>query len=181
KERRVVIDEIRGRQEDPASVVHERAWSRFFGGPLGHPICGTIRSLHEMTSRAVRRFIARQFVPSNMTLALVGGVTPARLRRALTRVFPASGTRPTPCPRLPPRGARGTVRLRRRDLAQSYLVPLRPPPRRRPRAASAPSRPPSRSWAPIRTHASSRRSASASASATTSARVSSTASTGPWR
>ena len=124
KERRVVIDEIRGRQEDPASVVHERAWSRFFGGPLGHPICGTIRSLHAMTSRAVRRFIARQFVPANMTLALVGGVAPARVQRALARAFPAGGTRPTPCPRLPPRGARGTVRLRRRELAQSYLVRL---------------------------------------------------------
>ena len=118
----MVIDEIRGRQEDPASVVHERAWSRFFGGPLGHPICGTIRSLREMTSRAVRRFIARQFVPANMALALVGGVAPARVRRALARAFPAAGTRPTPCPRLPPRSARGTVRLRRRDLAQSYLV-----------------------------------------------------------
>ncbi len=122
KERRVVIDEIRGRQEDPASVVHERAWSRFFGGPLGHPICGTMRSLRSLTSRAVRRFIARQFVPANMTLALVGGVSRARVRRAIARTFPISGTRPTARPRLPLRGACGTVRLRRRDLAQSYLV-----------------------------------------------------------
>src|SRR5438046_2613397 len=32
KEQRVVIDEIRGRQEDPANYLHERAWNRFFGG-----------------------------------------------------------------------------------------------------------------------------------------------------
>ena len=37
KEQRVVIDEIRGRQEDPANYVHERAWARFFDGTLGHP------------------------------------------------------------------------------------------------------------------------------------------------
>ena len=37
KERRVVIDEIRGRQEDPANAVHERAWGRFFGGPARPP------------------------------------------------------------------------------------------------------------------------------------------------
>src|SRR5215813_3292391 len=30
KEQRVVIDEIRGRQEDPANQLHERAWARFF-------------------------------------------------------------------------------------------------------------------------------------------------------
>ena len=48
KERRVVIDEIRGRQEDPGNVALESAWRRFFGEPLGHPICGTIASLRAM-------------------------------------------------------------------------------------------------------------------------------------
>lgn len=124
KERRVVIDEIRGRQEDPSNALHEQAWGRFFGGPLGHPICGTIKSLRAITPPAVRRFIARQFVPANMAVALVGGVRPARVRRALTRAFPSRGRRATPWPRLPRRGETGTVRLRRQDLAQSYLVRL---------------------------------------------------------
>jgi predicted Zn-dependent peptidase len=122
KERRVVIDEIRGRQEDPANAVHEQAWSRFFGGPLGHPICGTIQSVRGITPEAVRRFVARQFVPANMAVALVGGAAPSRIRRALARAFPTGGPRPTPWPRLPRRSPRRAVRMRRQDLAQSYLV-----------------------------------------------------------
>src|SRR5262245_7180373 len=122
KERRVVIDEIRGRQEDPANAVHEQAWSRFFGGPLGHPICGTIKSVRRITPADVRRFVARQFVPAKMALALVGGASPARVRRALARMFPTHGARSTPWPRLPRGTAKRSLRMRRQDLAQSYLV-----------------------------------------------------------
>ena len=82
KEQRVVIDEIRGRQEDPANYVHEHAWARFFGDGLGHPVCGSVSSVRGMTRQAVRGFIARHFVPANMCLALVGGVTRDVIRRA---------------------------------------------------------------------------------------------------
>jgi predicted Zn-dependent peptidase len=122
KERRVVIDEIRGRQEDPANALHEQAWMRFFGGPLGHPICGTIQHVRRMTAEDVRRFVTRQFVPANMAVAFVGGTPASRIRRALVRAFPSDGPRPTPWPRLRRGGVTGTVRLRRQDLAQSYLV-----------------------------------------------------------
>jgi predicted Zn-dependent peptidase len=122
KERRVVIDEIRGRQEDPANAVHERAWTRFFGPPLGHPICGTITSVRAITAEAVRRFVARQFVPGNMAVALVGGVPSGRIRRALARSFPSGGPDATPSPRLSRQGVAAAMRLRRQNLAQSYLV-----------------------------------------------------------
>jgi predicted Zn-dependent peptidase len=124
KERRVVIDEIRGRQEDPANLLHERAWARFFAEPLAHPIAGTIRSVRAISPAAVRRFIARHFVPANIVLAVVGGIGRPALRRALARTFPSRGT---PAPRPPGRARRraaGYVRLRRRDLAQVYLVRL---------------------------------------------------------
>ena len=122
KERRVVIDEIRGRHEDPANLVYERAWGRFFGGPLGHPICGTIQSLRAMSVEAVQRFIARHFVPGNMVLAAVGGLDAARLRRAVERALPARGSRPPVPALLPRRPGTGLVRLRRSDLTQAYYV-----------------------------------------------------------
>src|SRR6184192_3839466 len=132
KEQRVVIDEIRGRQEDPANYVHEHAWARFFGDGLGHPVCGSMSSVRGMTRQAVRGFIARHFVPANMCLALVGGVTRDAIRRALGRAFPRGvhGMRSRPA-RARPRTT-GLVRLRRSDLAQAYLVRLmatRPAPR----------------------------------------------------
>src|SRR6185503_2329569 len=124
KERRVVIDEIRGRQEDPANLLHERAWERFFAEPLAHPIAGTIRSVRTMTPAAVRRFIARYFVPANMVLAVAGGISRPALRRAVMRSFPARGAPAPALPRKPRRRTDGYVRLRRQDLAQAYLVRL---------------------------------------------------------
>jgi predicted Zn-dependent peptidase len=76
-----------------------------------------------MTRLAIQSFIRRHFVPTNMVLSVVGGVTPAQLKRAL-RAFPRNG------PRLPRRPGRprpcttGLVRLRRTDFSQSYLVRL---------------------------------------------------------
>jgi predicted Zn-dependent peptidase len=124
KERRVVIDEIRGRQEDPANLLHERSWERFFAEPLAHPIAGTIRSVKGISPAAVRRFIARHFVPANMVLAVVGGIGRPALRRAVSRTFPSRGaSAPRPLAR-PRRRGSGYVRLRRQDLAQVYLVRL---------------------------------------------------------
>jgi predicted Zn-dependent peptidase len=124
KERRVVIDEIRGRQEDPANLLHERAWERFFAEPLAHPIAGTIRSVRAMTPAAVRRFIARHFVPANMVLAIAGGIGRPALGRAVARAFPKRGGPAPALPRRPRRRGNGYVRLRRQDLAQTYLVRL---------------------------------------------------------
>jgi len=124
KERRVVIDEIRGRQEDPANALHEAAWRRFFGGPLAHPICGTIQSLRRMTPGCVRQFLRRHFTPANMVVAVVGGTSRERVRRAVRRLFPAHGPpRPRP-PARPGHGTTGFLRFHRRDLAQTYLVRL---------------------------------------------------------
>jgi predicted Zn-dependent peptidase len=123
KEQRVVVDEIRGRQEDSANYVHEQAWSRFFDGALGHPVCGTIASVRRMTRPAVRSFIGRHFVPTNMVLSVVGGVTRRHLKRAL-RAFPRHAPRPPRRPRRPRPGATGLLRLRRSDFSQCYLVRL---------------------------------------------------------
>jgi predicted Zn-dependent peptidase len=124
KEQRVVIDEIRGRQEDPANYVHEHAWARFFDGTVGHPVCGTIASVRRMTRQAIRRFISRHFVASNMYVAVVGGIGRARLGRALAGAFPRLPAGRRSAPARAHRGVTGLVRLRRADLLQAYLVRL---------------------------------------------------------
>jgi predicted Zn-dependent peptidase len=124
KEQRVVVDEIRGRQEDPANYLHEHAWASFFGGALGHPVCGTITSVRRMTREAIQRFIARYFVPANMVLAVVGGVKRGQVLRALERAFPTGGRRARIRPPRPRGGRTGVLRLRRREFPQAYLVRL---------------------------------------------------------
>ena len=124
KEQRVVIDEIRGRQEDPANYAHEHAWARFFDGTLGHPVCGTVSTVRGMTRQAIRTFIARHFVPANMCLALVGGVSRAVIRRAVRHAFPRAGEKARPPARRPRMGATGLLRLHRSDLPQVHFVRL---------------------------------------------------------
>ena len=124
KERRVVIDEIRGRQEDPANCAHEHAWERFFAGGLAHPVCGTVASVRRMTRAAIRGFLARYFVPANMVLAAVGGIDSERLRRAVARTFVVRPAGRRPRTDTPRRGATGLVRLRRSHFPQAYLVRL---------------------------------------------------------
>jgi predicted Zn-dependent peptidase len=124
KEQRVVVDEIRGRQEDPVNYAHERSWAHFFAGTLGHPVCGTIASVRRMTPQAVQHFIRRHFVPANMVLGVVGGVDRARIRRALARAFPRGEPGPRARPPRTRRGGTGLLRLRRADFPQAYLVRL---------------------------------------------------------
>src|SRR5439155_581661 len=100
------------------------AWARFFGEPLGHPVCGTITSVKQITRDAVRAFIGRHFVPANMVLALVGGVGRDRIRRALRRAFPGDGNPPRIRARRARTDGTGLLSLRRRELSQAYLVRL---------------------------------------------------------
>jgi predicted Zn-dependent peptidase len=77
-----------------------------------------------MTRDDVRAFVTRHFVPANMVLGIAGGVSPRRLRQALRAAFPTGDRRPhVRLPRLG-RPATGTVRFRRRDFPQTYLVRL---------------------------------------------------------
>jgi len=124
KERRVVIDEIRGRNEDPVNALHEQAWRRFFGESFGHPIAGTTRSLRAMRPADVRAFLRRHFVPARMTLCASGGVALARLRRAVARTFPRTGGPGDHRTGRPRHGRIGHMRMRRADLTQAYLVRL---------------------------------------------------------
>jgi predicted Zn-dependent peptidase len=124
KERRVVLDEIRSRADDPTDYLHTQGWCRFFRGGLAHPVCGTRRSLLEMSPASVTGFLQRCFVHSNTVLALVGGVPWPVARESLRRYFDhADGPPAPPAPRVLS-GRRGTVRLRRFGGGQAYVTKM---------------------------------------------------------
>ena len=178
KERRVVIDEIRGRQEDPANCA-----PRAGVAPLLRRRLSAIRSAARSRACAAMTPQARPHVSSRGTScrrtwcsAASGGVSarPPAPRRSARFPRGAGGRRAWPAG--PAGAARRFVRLHRADLTQAYLVRLAHVPRDLARRSRCRSR--SRSSAPIPTRDSSRRSASGSDSATTSAHRSSTGPTG---
>jgi predicted Zn-dependent peptidase len=87
KERRVVLDEVRGRLDDPLEHLHTHAWKRFFVGAISNPVWGSMRSLRTMEARDVAAFIRRHFVHSAAALAVVGGVAETDLIAAVRHSF----------------------------------------------------------------------------------------------
>lgn len=132
KEQRVVMEEIRGRLDDPADRVYRRAWSRLFRGALAQPVAGTLASVGRIRPHDVTRFLRRRLAHANSVLAVVGGVSAERVRAAVRRHFrhgrggPADAVAPVRW------GSGGAVRVRDDDGNQAYvtlLMPIRPQPR----------------------------------------------------
>lgn len=123
KERRIVVDEIRGRSDDPADRLHVRAWGRFFRGALAHPVCGAIGDVQRMEARHVGTFIRRHFTHPQSALAVVGGVSEA-VARAAVRTHFSAGRAGTPLAVPPAAYSRtGVVRLRGGG-GQAYVAKL---------------------------------------------------------
>ncbi len=132
KERRVVIDELRSRADDPGDYLHTKGWCRFFAGALAHPVCGTWRSLTELTAGDVTAFLRRCFVHANAVLAVVGGVSREQARQAIRRHFDHGESGRAPGAPAIRRGASGTLRLRRLGGGQAYvtkMLEVKPEPR----------------------------------------------------
>lgn len=132
KEQRVVMEEIRGRLDDPAERVYRRAWGRMFGGAIAQPVAGTIASVTRIRPADVSRFLRCRLTHPNTVLAVVGGAPGAAVRAAVQRHFRHGAPGPPAAVPAVRRGAGGSIRVRDRDSSQSYLtmlMPVQPEPR----------------------------------------------------
>lgn len=123
KERRVVIDEIRSRIDDPFERLHARAWRSFFGGALAHQVCGTIHDLRAVTASDVAAFIRAHFTHARSVLAIVGGVREATAVAAVRRHFRHGAPGPVP-PAPTVRFAQTGLRRWRGSGGQAYVVAM---------------------------------------------------------
>lgn len=127
KERRVVLDEVRGRLDDPAERLHNRAWSAFFGGALAHPICGNVKSLRAISAADVARFIDRHFVHERTVIGIVGGVREAEVQALLREHFSGPRRRPQAVPEVSA-GRGGHVRCSGGNGQATVLAMMEVPP-----------------------------------------------------
>jgi predicted Zn-dependent peptidase len=126
KEQRVVMEEIRGRLDDPADRVYRRAWSSVFGGALANPVSGSLSSVRAMQASDVSVFLRDRFDHANTVLSIVGGVPSELVRELVRRHFslgdPGTARRPPRVRILPSR----SISMSNGTSSQAYLTKLIP-------------------------------------------------------
>jgi len=124
REIEVIFEEARIEQDNPRTALVRGLYGLVFRDhPYGRPVLGTQATLKAATRERVLAYYKRYLVPDNMTLVVVGPVTPGTVRPAVERSFggvPAAGHRRAAVP--PPRPLTGGVRREvQRPEQQAYL------------------------------------------------------------
>ncbi len=123
--RNQILGEIQSEEDEPG-LVAEKAFNRvvFGGHPYRWPVDGTTESLNRIAREDLRSFHAREYVPNQTILAVVGDVTVERARALIETYFgkwrqrqppPRSYARPGPI-------AKPVVRLIDKELTQSTII-----------------------------------------------------------
>lgn len=88
KEKMVIIEEIRGAEDDPEDLLHEQFEEQLYGRhPLGQPIAGHERQVLRFDSALLRAHVRRQYVAENMVIAAAGAVDHDLLHEMCEREF----------------------------------------------------------------------------------------------
>lgn len=87
-ERGVVIDEIKSYKDSPADDVYDRFEEKLFHGhPLAMPILGNVKSVKEITSEELRRFVQEKFIPESMAFTVVADMDEKKMESCLLRLL----------------------------------------------------------------------------------------------
>ena len=97
KERKIVLEELARDRADPSYDVESafRA-SAFAGTPIARPVLGTEASLGAITRDQVASYYKARYVPSNMTLVVMGDFDLPAMDAAVRRTFGAAPKRAAP-------------------------------------------------------------------------------------
>lgn len=88
-EREVILDEIRGGDDDAARALAEGVSAALFKKhPYGRPVIGKVRELRRLSSKAAQGFHGRFYRPANMLLSVAGPVSEGEVLAAAEQLFP---------------------------------------------------------------------------------------------
>ena len=122
-ERSVIIEEIRGYQDDPSEYAQILFQTAMFGdGPLGREICGEEADIRALPEETIRDFWRTTYRPANTVVAVAGDLDHQAAVDLAARAFgTGNGAVPgfAPAPALP---AGDRVLLGKRPTAQAQLV-----------------------------------------------------------
>ncbi len=74
-ERKVVLEEISMRDDDPSDLVHEVFSETFYGDtPLGRSILGTTDSIESLSRNAIFNYYQKRYLPQDIVVAIAGNI-----------------------------------------------------------------------------------------------------------
>ena len=128
-ERKVVLEEIAMRDDDPSDLVHDLFSDTYYGDTqIGRPILGTIESINNMSRNTVFNYYKKKYKPSDLVVAVAGNIKHKRVvamvEEALSRdnFLDLTGT-PNIRPNTPiKRGPQQPVGLMYRKTEQAHML-----------------------------------------------------------
>ena len=74
-ERKVVLEEIAMRDDDPSDLVHDLFSDTYYGDTqLGRSILGSVESINEMSRKSVFNYYKKKYVPQDLVVAVAGNI-----------------------------------------------------------------------------------------------------------
>jgi predicted Zn-dependent peptidase len=88
KERRVIIEEIRGLQDAPGDWVHELLQQTMWASsPLGRDIAGSVETVAGITKADLTSYWQRHYNKANIVISVAGNIDAASAARAVSAAF----------------------------------------------------------------------------------------------
>ena len=79
-ERKVVLEEIAMRDDDPSDLVHDLFSDTYYGDTaIGRPILGTIDSIKGMSRSTVFNYYKKKYLPQDLVVAVAGNIKHKRV------------------------------------------------------------------------------------------------------
>ena len=74
-ERKVVLEEIAMRDDDPSDLIHDLFAETYFGDTqMGRPILGTIDSINNISRASVFNYYKKRYLPQDLVVAVAGNI-----------------------------------------------------------------------------------------------------------
>jgi predicted Zn-dependent peptidase len=91
-ERKVVLEEIAMRDDDPSDLVHDLYAETYYGDTqLGRPILGTVDSIKSMSRNAVFNYYKKRYFPQDLVVAVAGNIKHKKVVEMVERALSADG------------------------------------------------------------------------------------------
>ncbi len=127
-ERKVVLEEIAMRDDDPSDLVHDLYAETYFGDtPLGRPILGTVKSINEMSRASVFNYYKKRYLPQDLVVSVAGNIKHKKVEAMVEAALSVNGflnvisipqIRPNTVPKA---GKQGSVGLLSRKTEQAHI------------------------------------------------------------